>query len=402
MVFRLSLAFALMLLAALAALVSQAADSRGLSYISLNDGSTIQDYAWWDEDELLLYTVNPDGAILWKHNIATGAREKIITATGMASLLRITDGWDKVTFDLSPSRGYISFYAPPDGPLKPPLFRVVEMAPGKMSAVEFTKLPDGFIIGKHAWDNTDKYIYLAAQDYSSPDTDIILGRLSLETGAFLALAVKDQIDLVNELEYDSQSNALLITSRSYAGEYPRGEFLLQYSLNDNSLVKLSEAYEFRGIQATASGDIIAAEVSKSAFRDGSYPGFLMVDESFRLPENPDEGKDARVVSQILLIPPEGESQVLLDSQDRGFDFEPGLSPNGEFLAFKRMYYRLPTAVEVRMPDNEIFLCLRERKSAQEYLVMRGAESYRFSPGSRFIAARSADRSYLNIFELPRS
>lgn len=390
-----------MLLAVLASLASQANDSRGMSHISFSDGSTIHDYAWWDEDELLLYSVNPNGAILWKHNIATGSREKLITATGLASLLRITDGWAKVTFDLSPSRGYISFYAPPDGPLKPPLFKVVEMAPGKMREVEFTKMPNGFFIGKHAWDNTDKYLYLAAQDYISPDCDIILGRLSLETGSFLALAVKDQINLVNELEYDSQSNAMLITSRSYAGEYPRGQFLLQYSLKDNSLVKVSEAYEFRGIQAAANGDIIAAEVSKSAFRDGFYPGFLMVDESFHLPENPDEGRGARVVSRILLIPLEGEPEVLLDSQDRGFDFEPGLSPNGEFLAFKRMYYRLRTAVEVRMPDDEIFLCLRERGSAQEYLVMRGAESYRFSPGSRYIAARSSDRSYLKIFELPR-
>ena len=401
MAFRISLAFALMLFVALAVLPAHAADSRSPAYISLNDGSTIQDYAWWDEDVLLLYTVNPDGAILWKHHISTGAREKLITATGLAGLLRISEGWDKVTFDLSPNRAYISFYAPPAGPLKPPLFRVVEMAPGKMKTVEFTKMPEGFVISRHAWDNTDKYVYLAAEDYSSPDNTISLGRLSLETGAFLALAVKDQVDLINELAYDSLSNSLLITSRSYGGEYPRSEFLLKYSLNDNTLTKLADAYQFRGIQAAASGDIIAATVAKAAFKEGSFPGFLMVDESFRLPETPDEGKGARVVSRILLIPPEGESEVLLDSQDRGFDFEPSLSPNGAFLAFKRMYYRLPMAVEVRMPDNEIFLCLRERKSSQEYLVMRNAESYRFSPGSRYIAARSADMSYLNIFELPR-
>ncbi len=399
--FRLSLAFALMLLAALAAFPSQATSGRSPAYISFSDGSEIQDYAWWDEDELLLYTTNPHGAILWKHHIITGTREKLITATGLASLLHIADGWDNITFDLSPNRAYISFYASPAGPLKPPLFSVVEISPGRTRVVEFTELPAGFVIGRYAWDNTDKYIYLAEEGYASPNNAVSLGRLSLQTGAFLALAVKDQVDLINELAYDSLSNSLLITSRSYSGEYPRSEFLLQYSLNNHTLSKIMEAYQFRGVQAAASGEIIAATVAKEAFTGSAFPGFLMVDESFRLPDTPAEGKGARVVSRILFIPPEGEAETLLDSQDRGFDFEPSLSPNGSFLAFKRMYYRLPMAVDVRMPDNEIFLCLRERKSAQEYLVMRGVEGYRFSPGSRYIAARSADMGSLSIFELPR-
>jgi hypothetical protein len=127
----------------------------------------------------------------------------------------------------------------------------------------------------------------------------------------------------------------------------------------------------------------------------------MVDDSFRLPDTPAEGKNARLVSRILLIPSVGDTEVLLESQDRGFDFEPCLSPNGSFLAFKRMYYRLPYAVEVRIPENGVFLCLRERKGPQEYLVMQNVESYRFSPGSQYIAARPADKTRLEIYELPR-
>jgi hypothetical protein len=93
--------------------------------------------------------------------------------------------------------------------------------------------------------------------------------------------------------------------------------------------------------------------------------------------------------------------VLLDSQDRGFDFEPRLSPNGAFIAFKRMYYRLPYAVEVRLPDNGVFLCLRERSGPQEYLVMQDVDSYLFSPGSQYIAARPVDKSHLEVYELPK-
>lgn len=371
------------------------------SRVSLRDGSVIKDFAWWDEDDLLLYAVNPHGAILWKHNLPSGSREKLITATGLAELLRINGGWDKVSFDLSPGRGYISFHAPPPGPLEPALFRVAQLSPGKVLPLEFHKFPTGFIVGKHSWDNTDRYIYLSDGDYSPPSNSISLGRLSLETGAFLALAVKDQVDLINELDYGTFSNSLLITSRSYSGEYPRSEFLLEYSLNNNTLSKVTEAYMFRGIQAVASGDILAAVIAQEAFKEGALPGFLMVDNSFRLPNEPAEGRGARLASRILLIPTEGETTALLDSQDRGFDFEPSLSPDGRFIAFKRMYYRLPMAVAVSMPENEIFLCLRKRDSLQEYLVARNADSYRFSPGARYIAARSSNQDYLEVFELPR-
>ena len=89
------------------------------------------------------------------------------------------------------------------------------------------------------------------------------------------------------------------------------------------------------------------------------------------------------------------------SQDRGFDFEPGLSPDGTHLAFMRIFYRLPYAVRVRTPVNDVFLCLKERNGAQEWVVMQGAESYKFSPGARLLAVRYRDRSFLTLFELPQ-
>jgi hypothetical protein len=377
------------------------ADSKSPAIVELNDGSFIQDYAWWDEDELLLYTVNSYGAILWKHQITSGDRKKLISATDLEELLHISGGWDKLELNLSPQRGYISFYAPPAGPAQPPLFRVVDMTAGKMRAINFTKIPADFVVGHHVWDNTDKYVYVSAEEYTSPDSSISLGRLSLETGAFLPLAVKDQVDLIDELEYDSQGNNIIIAARSYNGEYPRGQFLLRYSLNDNTLSKIGDAYEYRGIQVSDTGEITAATVAKEAFAGSSFPGFLMVDDSFRLPDTPAEGKNARLVSRILLIPPGGEPEVLLTSQDRGFDFDPRLSPNGSFLAFKRMYYRLPYAVEVALPQNGVFLCLRERKGPQEYLVMQNVVDYRFSPGSQYIAARPENKARLEIYELPR-
>jgi hypothetical protein len=96
-----------------------------------------------------------------------------------------------------------------------------------------------------------------------------------------------------------------------------------------------------------------------------------------------------------------EPEVLLDSQDRGFDFNPRLSPDGRFLSYFRIFYRLPYAVRVRMPENEPFLCLRERDGVQEYVVAGGVDSYSFSPGSRYVAVRRADQNSLVLFELPR-
>lgn len=392
----------LLLLAALllSPLASAAAD-REPYIISFSDGSRIVDYDWWDEDNLVLYAVNPFGAIVWKHRISTGERDKLISATDLASVLRNSEGWENLSLELSPQRRYVSFYAPPAHPLEAPLFKVVDLEAGRLRAVEFTKVPPDFTIGKHVWDNTDKYVYVSAQPFTSAEGDITLARLSLETGAFLALSIKTQVDLIDELAYSPNANSIVIVSRSFGGEYPRSEFLSAYSLSNNALVKISDAYKFRGIEVVPSGEIVASVVSSAAFGgEGSSPGFLMVDDTFKLPESPREGRDARYYSQVLLFS-SGEPEVLLNSQDRGFDFNPRFSPDSRFLSYFRVFYRLPYAVQVRMPESEPFLCLRERDGKQEYVVTGGVDSYLFSPGSRYVAVRKNDRFSLVLFELPR-
>ncbi len=376
------------------------AEMSDAAHIVFNDGSLILDYDWWDDDELVLYTVNPYGAIMWLHRITTGDRKKLISATDLSRVLGKHTDWERLSFTLSPHRRYISFYIPPSGPLEAPFFKVVDLEAPRIRAFSFSKMPSDFAVGHSVWDNTDKYVYVSAQEFSAPENVVSLGRLSLETGAFLPLALKEQVDLIDDMAYDPQSNAILMAARSFGGEYPRGNFLVRYSLSENTITSIHEAYLYRGIEVIETGEVLVAAVVKEAF-GGSFPGFLMVDETFDLPQTPDEGKAARYVSRILLIGTEGDPEVLLNSQDRGFDFEPALSPDNAYLAFLRMFYRLPYAVRVRTPVNDVFLCLKERHGAQEYVVMQGAESYKFSPGARLLAARFRDRSFLTLFELPQ-
>ena len=390
-------ALALMLAAAPGAARTEMSDA---AHIVFNDGSLILDYDWWDDDELALYAVNPHGAIVWLHTITTGDRKKLISATDLSRVLGRDADWEKLTFSLSPHRRYITFYVPPAGPLEAPFFKVVDMESPRIRAFSFSKTPADFTVGKSVWDNTDKYVYVSAQEFSAPENVVSLGRLSLETGAFLPLALKEQVDLIDDMAYDPQSNSILMAARSFGGEYPRGNFLVKYSLSENTISCIHEAYQYRGIEITDTGEVLVGAVVKEAF-GGSFPGFLMVDETFELPETPDEGKAARYASRILLIRPDDEPEVLLTSQDRGFDFEPSLSPDGNHLAFLRMFYRLPYAVRVRAPANDAFLCVKERHGAQEWVVMQGAESFIFCPASRLLAVRYRDRSFLTLFELPK-
>ncbi len=376
------------------------AEMRDEAHIVFNDGSLILDYGWWDDDELALYAVNPHGAILWLHKITTGDRKKLISATDLSRVLGKHTDWERLTFTLSPHRRYIAFYVPPAGPLEPPFFKVVDLEAPRIRAFSFSKMPADFTVGESVWDNTDKYVYVAAQEFSSPESVVSLGRLSLETGAFLPLALKEQVDLIDDMAYDRQSNSILMTARSFNGEYPRGSFLVRYSLSENTISRVHEAYQYLGLQVVESGEVLAGAVVKEAF-GGSFPGFLMVDETFALPETPEEGDAARFASRILLLRPDEEPEVLLVSQDRGFDFEPKLSPDGDYLGFLRAFYRLPYAIRVRAPANDIFLCLKERNGPQEWVVMQGAESFAFSPHARLLAARYRDKSFLTLFELPQ-
>jgi len=387
-----------------------AADPREPFRIDFNDGSLIKDFAWWDDDQLCLYAVNPNGAIVWLHNIGSGERRKLVTARDLARIFGADANWSELRLSLSPHRRYLSFYAPPAGPLAPALFKVLDLGKGRATPVSFTKLPPGFIPGVHAWDNTGKYVYVAAREYMSPESDISLGRLSLETGTFLGLTRKSDLDLIQSLNYDPAHNALIIVSRGYKGAYPRQEFLLSYSLTTNELAQLGGAYLFRGIQVTVGGEILAATLNPQKSEGEFFPGFLMVAPEMHPPQTPEEGKAERLISQIILIRQDSEGrgkkgedspEVLLTGQLRGFDFNPYLSPDGRFMAFLRLFYRLPYAVEVHPPPNEAFLFLQERDSAQEFMVMQGADRFQVSPGEHYLAARSSDGTHLELFELPR-
>jgi len=437
------------------------ADARKPWHIAFSDGSLIQDFAWWDDDKLALLAVNPDGAILWLHRIGTNEREKLISATELEKIFGRGVDWSRVSMKLSPSRRYISFSAPPSSPLEPYLFKVVDLSRKVAIPVSFTRIPKDFVIGVHAWDSTDKYVYVAQREFLSPENDISLGRLSLDTGTFLGLAKKSDVDLIENLIYSPSDNALIIVSRSFQGSYPRNEFLLSFNLETNTLAKILEAYQFRGVQVTDSGEILVAVFSPMKSEGELFPGFLMAPVNLPVPSTPETGAKERLISQILLIPasarassttnwetgiksgvtPQGEPSagsfpLLLSSQNRGFDYNPYLSPSGRFIVFLRSFYRLPYAIMVELPENYSYLFVRERKpkgsadtpstadrseknpaeprtgrgiadegifgpDAQEFMVMDGADAYMVSPGERYLAARYYDKSYLRLFELPR-
>lgn len=393
-----------------AASQAAAATPREPFRVDFNDGSLIEGFAWWDSDQLCLYAVNPDGAIIWLHNMSSGERRKLVSASELTRIFGSHARWSELRVSLSPHRRYLSFYAPPSEPLAPALFRVLEVGKGRAAPVSFTKMPPAFVAGVHAWDNAGKYVYVAAREYVSPESEVSLGRLSLETGAFLGLLRKSTVDLIQSLNYDPAHNALIIVSRSYQGAYPRHEYLLSYNLTTNELGELGSAYLYRGIQVTAGGEILAAVVNPQKVEGQLFPGFLMVEPEAGLPQTPEQGEAERMLSQLILLsrPAEGKREAELDSpevilsdQVRGFAFNPYLSPDGQFLAFLRLFYRLPYAVRVDLPANDAFLFLRERESGQEFMVMQGADSFQVSPGEHYLAARSSDHTHLQLYELPR-
>ncbi len=426
-------------------------------FISFNDGSLIYDFDWWDTDELVLYAVNPHGAILWLHKIGTAERRKLISATELEGIIGGIRPWEKITFSLSAHRRYVAFYAPPDGPLEPAMLKVVDLGKKVPFPVSFTKVPRDFVIGAYTWDSTDKYIYVSAREFLSPENDVSLGRLSLETGAFLGLVRKSEVDLIESLSYNPAENALVAVSRSFRGEYPRSQFLLSIDLTSGEVKQIMTAYQFRGVQLTRKGQILSAVMNPRREEGQVFPGFLLNPEFLPIPVSPEDGRRERLISRIMLIDP-GTSRavqsganpsavasqpileigevdtsdsmdnhsaspaegvtILLNDQFRGFDFNPYLSPEGDYILFLRSFYRLPYAVNVKLPDEPSFLFARSLEvgdngtgargvsapstqgESQEFLVMVGADAYKVSPDERYVCARYQDKTYLNLFELP--
>jgi hypothetical protein len=353
------------------------ADNPFARTLSFNDGSQIVAFDWFDDYNILLYTVNPHGSILWKHNISDGTRSKIISATQLSEILPTGADISKLRLSVSPSHNYLLFYEPYTNPNQKPFFEVIRINGQQPELVKFANLPEDFWINAFAWDPTDQYLYVSAVPYLFPGEPTSIGRMSLNTNSFVALTVKDNADLVDEIVYSSKLDSLIINCWSFRGEYPKERYILKYDFYLNKIEILGLFPYVHDVHITASGeDIFFSVASKDTNNDG-YLDWL----------------DESDISTFNLE--KKENQILM--RYAGYETMPIVTNDRKWMG----YLRIPERIGRRpKPDDPKQLWIMNLAERREIFITENCEGYLFSRDSKKILALSSDRMQVEVFELP--
>ena len=228
-----------------------------------------------------------------------------------------------------------------------------------------------------AWDPNDQYLYVAAAPYLFPAESTSIARLSLNTDSFIALVIKDNADLIDELVYSYKLDSLIINCWSYRGEYPNDHYILKYDFYQNELNILGLFPYVHDLYITDSGEeIFFSLVSKDTNGDGILD---YLDESD--------------ISAFNLE--KKENSVLLKYS--GYELSPSLTPDRKWLG----YLRIPERIgQPPLPSGAKELWIMELDRKREILVESECSDFLFSRDSRKVLALSDDRYRLEVYNLP--
>jgi hypothetical protein len=353
------------------------ADNPFARTLSFNDGSEIVAFDWFDDYNILLYTVNPHGSILWKHNISDGTRSKIITATQLSNIFAAGTDISKLRLSVSSSHNYLLFYEPYTNPNSKPFFEVIRINGQEPELVKFANFPPDFWVNAFAWDPNDQYLYISAVPYLFPNEPTSIGRLSLNTNSFVALTIKDNADLVDEIVYSSKLDSLIINCWSFRGEYPKERYILKYDFYKNEIEILGLFPYVHDVHITASGEGIYFSF---ASKDTNGDGFL-------------DWMDETDISTFNLE--RKENQILM--RYSGYEIDPIVTNDRKWMGYLRIPERIGRRPRQDDPKQLWIMQLAERR---EILVTDSCAGYLFSRDSKKVLALSADSLQVEVFELP--
>jgi hypothetical protein len=158
-------------------------------------------------------------------------------------------------------------------PLAAPSLGVYRWTAEGYRAVDTRQLPPDFWPAHMAWDSRGQLLYLAAREYLFPDQLYSIGALDAASGQFTNVMLKGNIDLVDELEYVPQRQALVVRSRGFQGEYPQQPVISLVELATKQFNILHSEAAGHAFTALADGRVI---ITGPPPQPGQLPGEVWV------------------------------------------------------------------------------------------------------------------------------
>jgi hypothetical protein len=132
--------------------------------------------------------------------------------------------------------------------------------------VSVHQVPSDFWTAQVTWDNHGQELHLVAQPYLFPDQRYSIGKLSLESGSFSGVALKDNVDLISEVVFIPQREALAVRCGGFQGQYPGEEVIVLLDAAHPEGRVLDARAKGLAMKALASGELLVYHSGEPATR----------------------------------------------------------------------------------------------------------------------------------------
>ncbi len=187
--------------------------------IELPPDERVIDLAWQDSGSLVVVVAQTQGYAVRRLELATGDL-LVISAPRSFTNVRPDSAQYTPEFYLAPNGSALAVLERAATPLVAHDLTVYRVGMDALVPVVLRQIPDAFWPEQVAWEESGSGLVMSARQYLFPDQPYSLGRLDLATGGFTGIALKANVDLIDELVYVPQRGAAAVRCRGYHGDYP--------------------------------------------------------------------------------------------------------------------------------------------------------------------------------------
>jgi hypothetical protein len=271
------------------------------------------------------------------------------------------------TLSMAPDGRGLAVLEPPAGPLKPAALSVYRRSGNSFDSVQLHNIPLNFWAAGSAWGASGNELFLSARPYVFPDQPYSVGRLDLQTGSFVGVVLKANLDLISQLAVLPGRQLLLARCSGYRQEYPAEPViaLWDYNTGESSLLHARA----RALSLSVLDDKQALLLGSSGPTEERW--ILAAHES-RL-RRLDKGLVARSTARYL-------------------------SPDGQWLGLVVPGKELAPELDAR----ERYVAMQETGSGRTIATAVPCLQFAFAPDSAHFAALAKDGTKVYYYQLPRA
>lgn len=186
-------------------------------------------------DSMFFWTANPSGAIIWEQHLKTGVRAKLLSATRISKLIPNKYDYYKAQISSSKNCTGLVVWIPQPAVDAIPYFCVIDLRGQLRDQVYFRQLKSDFVVNKYCWSNIDEQLYVAPIPYSNPSNTFGLGMLSMNTGSFVGLVNRNQLDMIEAIYAYPDRNQVLVLAKAVNGKFDKDLKVVRINIENNQI-----------------------------------------------------------------------------------------------------------------------------------------------------------------------